>query len=284
MTMGAGGPRQTRLAFMGHPMADKHSPIIYSRFAEQFGHRIKFEAIDVASGTFAQTVRTFHHSGGRGLNVTASYMIDAFRLADLLSARATAAGAVSVMKFEQDRIVGDNADGAALVRDLTDGFSVQIEDAHILVIGADAAVRGILGSLLEKYPAFVTVVDRTAHKAKDLADFFSARGKVRAGSFDELGDSGFDIVINAATVSLEGRAPPLPVRIFNPGALAYDLMYSERPTVFMEWARTHGAAVIADGLGTFIEQAAQCYEFWMGNRPDTRTLRDELRPRRDHAG
>ena len=55
-----------------------------------------------------------------------------------------------------------------------------------MVEGAGSAARGILGSLLERYPAFVTVIDRTVVKAKDPVDLFSAQGKIRAGGFDEL--------------------------------------------------------------------------------------------------
>lgn len=279
MITGAGNQGLTRLAVMGHPVAQDKSLTIHRRFAEQFAHQIEYRAIDVAPETFEQTVRTFQSSGGRGLSVAAPYMLDAFHLADRLSPRATVAGVVSVMKFAEDQIFGDNADGAGLVRDLTQNLSVKLEDANILVMGAGGSVRGILGPLLESYPAFVTVVDRNVVKAKDLVDVFSARGKVRAGGFDELTDARFDIVFNAATVSLEGRVPPLPVSIFNPGALAYDLMYSDRPTAFMDWARAHGVGTVADGLGMLIEQAAECYELWLGTRPDTRLVLDELRKR-----
>ena len=42
--------------------------------------------------------------------------------------------------------------------------------------------------------------------------------------------------------------PPLPVTIFARGALAYDMMYGDRPTAFMEWAMLHSADKVVDGL------------------------------------
>jgi shikimate dehydrogenase len=62
-----------------------------------------------------------------------------------------------------------------------------------------------------------------------------------------------------------------------PGALAYDMMYGNHDTPFMAWARSQNAAVIADGLGMLVEQAAESFYIWRGVHPDTRAVITQLR-------
>jgi shikimate dehydrogenase len=267
-----------RYAVMGNPVAHSKSPAIHKLFAHQFGHNIEYTAIQVDAGGFAQAVEQFRARGGKGLNVTVPFKLDAFRLADQLSDRATLAEAVNTLKFEDDgKVFGDNTDGAGLVHDIEINLGVTLRDKNILILGAGGAVRGVLDPILRHRPAKIVIANRTVSKAKDLVRAFSAHGKVEAVSFDDLKGRHFDIVLNGTSASLQGELPPLPVTIYARAALAYDMMYGDRPTPFMEWSMLHGADRVADGLGMLVEQAAESYFVWRGVRPETRTVIAALR-------
>ena len=63
-------------------------------------------------------MRAFIEAGGRGMNVTVPFKLDAHALANSLTPRAAAAGAVNTLAFDADGVRGDNTDGVGLVRDI----------------------------------------------------------------------------------------------------------------------------------------------------------------------
>lgn len=270
------GQDRDRYAVVGHPVAHSKSPRIHRTFAEQTGEAVEYRAIDIPAGEFETRVREFFDAGGKGLNVTLPYKEDACRFATRLTRRARQAGAVNTLLREADgSILGDNTDGAGLVRDLTGNLHWDIRGLRVLVLGAGGAVRGVIGPLLEQQPAALVVANRTLSKAQALADAFGP--PVSGCGFDALAGQRFDLVINGTSASLGGELPPLPDTLLADGACCYDMMYGLEPTVFLRWAKAHGAAAVADGLGMLVEQAAEAFFLWRGVRPKTAAVLLQLR-------
>ena len=61
-----------------------------------------------------------------------------------LTARAAHAAAVNTLAVKGEGILGDNTDGAGLVRDLCDNLGLVITHRRLLMIGAGGATRGVL--------------------------------------------------------------------------------------------------------------------------------------------
>lgn len=261
-----------RYAVFGHPIAHSKSPLIHTAFARQTGQDMTYEAILAPKDGFADCVRQFAATGGRGANVTVPFKEEAFTLASRLTPRADRAGAVNTLVFEAGAIVGDNTDGAGLVADLTRNLQRPLEGRRILLLGAGGAARGVLAPLLAQKPASLVVANRTVSRAEILASAFGQ--EVTACGFDAI-PGAFDVVINATAASLADELPPLTPAVFAPGALAYDMMYG-RDTPFLRFAREHRAAT-ADGLGMLVEQAAEAFFLWRGIRPDTAPVIADLR-------
>ena len=269
-----------RYAVIGNPIAHSKSPAIHAAFATQTGQLLSYEALLGPLDAFAETVRAFRDAGGRGMNVTVPFKLEAYALADRHSPRARAAGAVNTLAFTADGIYGDNTDGAGLVRDLTHNLGRPLAGRHVLLLGAGGAARGALLPLLAEGPATLTLANRTVARAEALvADFaqHAAAGQLAASAFAALAGRRFDIVINATAASLADQAPPLPAGLYAAGALAYDMMYGRGDTPFLAAARADGAARLSDGLGMLVEQAAESFLLWRGVRPDTAPVLADLR-------
>ena len=269
-----------RYAVIGNPIAHSKSPRIHAAFAAQTGQPVHYEALLAPLDGFIQTVTDFRAAGGRGLNVTVPFKLEAHALADELSPRAEAAGAVNTLRFEDGGVFGDNTDGAGLVRDLQHNLGCPLAGARVLLLGAGGAARGVVQPLLATAPASLTIANRTVSRADELAHRFGTETgapAVDACGFTALAGRQFDVVINATAASLADQAPDLPSGLYANDALAYDMMYGRGDTPFLTAARLDGAAHFADGLGMLVEQAAESFLLWRGVRPATAPVLAMLR-------
>lgn len=270
-------------AVFGNPIKHSRSPQIHAAFAEQTGQALHYRAHKVELGRFAEVASEFFRNGGRGLNITVPFKLDAFEFADELSGRARRAGAVNTLaRGEDGRIYGDNTDGVGMVRDINDNLGWPVTGKRILVLGAGGAVRGILGPLLKQRPEELVVANRTLEKAEALAELFAELGPVSGQPFEALPGRQFDLIINGTSASLSGDLPPLPSHILSNEGSAYDMMYGAEPTPFMRWAAAEAAWAVSDGLGMLVEQAAESFCIWRGVRPDTRPVIELIRQSLSH--
>lgn len=270
-----------RYAVIGNPVAHSKSPIIHARFAEQTGEAIDYQRRLAPLDGFVASVREFIAEGGRGLNVTVPFKLEAHALADTLSPRAAAAGAVNTLRFDADGIYGDNTDGVGLVRDIEHNLGVTLSGARILLLGAGGAARGAVLPLIAAGPVSLTIVNRTAAKAEVLAGQFTqaahdAGCALAGGAPDLVAQDAYDVIINATAGSLDASLPECDPAAFGKNTLAYDMMYGAEPTVFMLHAASLGART-ADGLGMLVEQAAESFFVWRGVRPESAPVLAELR-------
>lgn len=270
-------PAPAQFTVIGNPIEHSLSPQIHQLFAIQAGINLEYSKTLGEAGGFSQAVQHFMASGGKGLNVTVPFKLEAFDLCDQVSDRAKLAGAVNTIWFADRKIQGDVTDGEGLVRDIEHNQGVSLVDKRVLVIGAGGAVRGVLQPLLEASPAELLICNRTRGKAMELAKLFAAFGPIREVEMKSLADQGFDVVINGTAASLGNALPAVPSSIFSQGAFVYDMMYARQPTAFMKWALDHGATRAVDGLGMLVEQAAAGFTIWHGVEVETAPVIEALR-------
>ena len=270
-------PAPAQFTVIGNPIEHSLSPQIHQLFAMQSGIKLEYSKTLGEAGGFSQAVQHFMASGGKGLNVTVPFKLEAFALCDETSERAQLAGATNTLWFANGKIHGDVTDGIGMVHDIQENQQVLLADKRVLVIGAGGAVRGVLQPLLEAAPAELIICNRTRGKAMELAELFATYGPIRELEMKSLADKQFDVVINGTAASLGNAIPAVPSSIFAQGAFVYDMMYARQPTVFMKWALDQGAARAVDGLGMLVEQAAASFLIWHGVEVETAPVIEALR-------
>lgn len=265
-----------KFAVIGNPIAHSKSPIIHQLFAAQLGHDIHYDAVLAPEDGFDNTVRSLIEQGYSGCNVTLPFKELAFQLSDDVSQRARIAGAANTLSLFEDKILADNTDGQGLVGDLK--LSVNLAAKHVLLLGAGGAARGCIYPLLQAGVEKISIWNRTHERATDLANELGAYGNVSAVNSQELASIRDDIIINSTSSSVSGSVPDIAPDVFKEAELVYDMFYKQSRTSFLQFAQNHNnRAILKDGLGMLVGQAAESYRIWHGQQPDINNVVELLR-------
>ena len=228
-----------------------------------------YQKLPVPPELFAETVRALPAAGFAGINVTIPHKEAALALAGSATDAAREIGAANTLTFERDDAVhADNTDAPGLVEALvTAGWDPAGRTA--LVLGAGGAARAAVWALARAGAARVEVWNRTARRARILADQLGATAVERP--------SRAEIVVNCTSVGLADRyatfkALPLQADSLGAGSCVVDMVYRDGGTRLLEAARTRGADVI-DGLEILVAQGAASFERWTGRTAPRQAMR-----------
>lgn len=259
---------------IGHPVQHSLSPNIHKMFAGQFDMELSYETRDFEPGCFIEGMAVLRREDApKGANVTHPFKLDAYQYCDEVTPRARRCGAVNTLTFDGGRVLGDSTDGRGFVVDVTQRCAATLTGARVLVLGAGGAGRGLVSALQDEGCARIYLANRTPEKALSAGQALGCA----YGSFVDLINERFDIVINATSAAFSGAAPAVPVGVFAECALALDLTYAAVPTPFMRLAQESGAARVEDGLGMLVAQAAESFAVWTGRMPEITPVYERLR-------
>ena len=265
-------PGKDVYAVIGNPIAHSKSPLIHEFFAKQTQQAIHYGRIFSELDDFKKTTEEFFERGGKGLNVTIPFKLQAYELAQHKTPRSQSAQAANMLWVENGQLWCDNSDGEGLTRDLRRLLKQQsgaaLNGIKVLILGAGGAAQGVIEPLMGAGVASIAVFNRTHEKAEALVKQFSglaagAKVNLTAVPLAELKNGSYDLIINATATGLSNESPiakDVLRAIAHPDTLAYDMVYGKE-TCFMQDAKALGIQAL-DGLGMLVEQAALAFETW----------------------
>ncbi len=252
---------------IGWPAAHSRSPIIHHHWLHRFGIEGAYNIEAVPPEGFAEFVQNLSRHGYVGANVTIPHKERALLLTEP-DARARAVGAANTLWYEGETLHSTNTDIEGFINNLdacAPGWD-SIDEA--VVLGAGGSSRAVVFGLLERGLKRVHLVNRTAGRARALADQFGER--VAPHGWDALGDvlPFAGLLVNTTSLGMKGQ-PALEVDtgLLPMQATVADLVYVPLDTPLLVAARERGLRT-ADGLGMLLHQAVRGFELWFGRRPE----------------
>lgn len=251
---------------IGHPIAHSRSPMIHGHWLAAHGLAGDYRAIDVAPADlseFLQRVRRGEFAGG---NVTIPHKETVFEAVSRRDAAAGAIGAVNTVWVEEGELVGGNTDAYGFAASLDAGAPQWRQAETALVLGAGGAARAVLHALREAGIGKVTVANRSAARAGELALAFPG---VKPAGLDQTPAllAKTDLLINTTSLGMKGQPPlDLDLGVLPDHAIVTDIVYAPLVTPLLERAGARGLTTV-DGLGMLLHQAVPGFERWFGVRP-----------------
>ena len=259
--------RPRAACLIGWPAAHSRSPLIHHYWLRKLDIAGGYVIEAVPPDEFQDFVFRLSLRGFVGANVTLPHKERALELS-APDARALAVGAANTLWFEGGELHSTNTDVEGFINNLDasapgwDG----VEDA--LVLGAGGSARAVVFGLLERGIKRVRLVNRTAERARTLAEQFGER--VHPAPWEGLGDllARAELLVNATSLGMRGQ-PPLVVDVgrLPETAVVAELAYVPLVTPLLAAARSRGLRT-ADGLGMLLHQAVRGFELWFGQRPE----------------
>ncbi|MBT7543337.1 MAG: shikimate dehydrogenase [Gammaproteobacteria bacterium] len=262
-----------KYAVFGNPIKHSLSPLIHEYFAKNYNIDLSYEPILCTLGKFTVEATNFLEKGGLGFNITLPFKQDAFKFAITKSEIATITGSVNTISIKNGVIHGDNTDGSGFITDLKNNIGYNLNGKKILLVGAGGAARGVIPNILYQLPSEFKIYNRTLEKAQKLANVFKDIGEISSVKKEDLNKYNFDLIINATSIGISNSKFELSEIFFKEDAVCYDMSYGKASNSFMSWAKENNLQFY-DGLGMLLEQAADSFYIWEGERPE---ITDELR-------
>ncbi len=264
------------LGVMGSPVTHSLSPVMHNAAIAALGLDYVYVPFPVAIADLATVIKGLKAIGAvEGFNLTIPHKQEIIPLLDRISDTAQAIGAVNTVKRLGDEWVGTNTDVAGFLVPL-----LKLErtwyDRPAVVLGCGGAAKAVVAACLQLGCPVVHVVGRDRKKLERFECEVTTHLhdlSLHTHEWSELSSvlEVAGIVINTTPIGMTSNMAnnsdtPISntqMQLIPAGAIAYDLIYTPRPTQFLKLAAARGFIAI-DGLEMLLHQGAIALEFWVG--------------------
>jgi shikimate dehydrogenase len=280
----------SRVALLGKPLRRRHSVVMHNAAFAAAGIDASYELLELEADAVPDAVSEARGPDWLGLGVTAPYKRLVADLCDEVEPDAEAIGAVNnVVRTDAGRLIGINTDAPGFRAGVELAMGRSLADARVVVAGAGGAAHAVVHACLLAGAHRITIGNRTASSAAELAARVSGVGATTTSAI-ALDDPAFvealrsaDLAVNATTVGMIDPGMTIAVDELPAEATVFDLVYVPAETPLLAAARGRGLRA-ANGSEMLIAQAAIAFERWTGVGGMAGVMRDAVTPLLADAG
>lgn len=267
---------------IGAPVEHSRSPQMHNAAFKELGLNYIYVAFHVKEEDLPAAIAGFKAINVAGINVTIPHKQNVIPLIDSLSKEAEIIGAVNTLVFSEGKIEGHNTDAPGFIQAMKEEGANIPQGESVVILGAGGAARAVAVSLALAGVKKITIANRTAKRAIELADDVAAKTGVAMAGIG-LNDAKLPqaiqeslLLVNTASSSMDVEHPLLiDPDWLHKDLVVYDIIYTPPETRLMKAAKEKGLKTIS-GLGMLVYQGAIAFELWTKQFPPVDTMRRAL--------
>jgi shikimate dehydrogenase len=259
------------LGIMGFPVSHSLSPVMHNAAIAALGLDYVYVPFPIPVADLPTAIAGLKAiQSVQGFNLTIPHKVEVIPLLDEVMPIAKSVGAVNTVKRVGDRWVGTNTDVAGFLEPLKH-LDCDWKNRPALIIGSGGAAKAVVAACLELGCPVIHVVGRDPKKMKKFHGAMTSQlhdYNLRVHPWTSIPHllEIAGLVVNATPIGM-ANDPNTPISeaemaLLPDHAIAYDLIYTPRPTKFLQIAASRGLKAI-DGLEMLINQGAIGLEFWL---------------------
>jgi shikimate dehydrogenase len=257
-----------KCCLIGFPVAGNPTHYIVEQAFAHKGLDWRFMTFEVTPEALGDAMRGIRALGFRGVSVAEPHQRTVIDLVDDLSDRARLCGSVNCVTAEDERLVGDNTEGAALVELVRSHTDVSGRQA--MVLGAGRLAWAIAVGLAQAGVTAITIASRTEASGRELAerlqnDTPASASWIALGRTPVVVAPEVAVLVNATSASTADAMAPLALDLgpADPRLVVADVAYNTARTWLTRQATASGRPVI-DGVQLYVQHTAIALRTWTG--------------------
>jgi shikimate dehydrogenase len=282
------------LGVIGNPIGHSLSPVMHNAAIEYLDLDCIYVAFPVTSANLATAVAGFEAIGVIGCSVTIPHKQAIVPLLADITPLAKAVGAVNTIWNTPMGWQGTNTDVAGFISPLA-AMQRDWTQTTAVILGNGGAARAVVAGCHQLGCGQIQVVGRDSAK---LANFNQSWQDIQLATTasDRPLPVNFQtqlwteipalitqpnlLLVNSTPIGMHPHidASPISAEIMqglSQGSIAYDLIYTPRPTKFLQLATARGAIAI-DGVEMLVQQGAVAFKLWLQKSAPVNTMRQAL--------
>jgi len=260
---------------VGEDISHSFSPSIYNTIFDMLKSEAVYFPFPVSKDKLLSALPILRMEFA-GFNTTAPFRRDIMPHLDEVDVTAKKAGTANTIVVKNEKMIGYNTEIEGFRRSLI-GFSGDLHDKDILLVGAGGVARAVASVLLDK-GAFLTLLSRNEQHATALKESLQEKyHKNRLKTVKGLSQQDeFYAVFNTAKVDIGGKSSDIYIHphTYQSFKYAYDTSYVR--TEFLKKAKGYGSKT-KNGLDMLFYQAVISVNIWTGQEMDTKAIENAYR-------
>lgn len=272
------------LGVIGHPVDHSLSPVMHNAAIAHLGVDYVYLPFPVHPDCLQQALTGFAAIGLQGFSVTIPHKRAIMPLLAKIAPIAQAIGAVNTVCWTDQGWFGTNTDVTGFLAPLQ-ALQQDWSQTIAVVLGNGGAARAVVAGCAQLGFAQIQMIGRDPQKVTEFVQQWASEtipANLSSHSWAALPDllPAAHLVVNTTPVGMYPHVHTSPLsetesQWVRSGTIVYDLIYTPRPTQFLQQAKERGAIAI-DGLEMLVHQGAAALELWLHRPAPVEVMRAAL--------